>query len=97
VLIKGTVAKPAVALLNRHIDNPMTMDELAKASGYSRRQRERLFIEAVGNPPSEFYRGIWLERGRNLLRTTDLKRFDFNLKHRLSPNALKSMISGSDR
>jgi hypothetical protein len=26
-----------------------------------------------------------------------LKRFDFNLKHRLSPNALKSMISGSDR
>jgi hypothetical protein len=25
-----------------------------------------------------------------------LKRFDFNLKHRLSPNALKSMISCSD-
>lgn len=61
-----------VTLMQRHIDDPLSMDELAAAAGYSRRHLERLFLDATGKPPGEFYRGLRLDRGRNLLSTTDL-------------------------
>jgi len=48
------------------------VDELAEAAGYSRRHLERMFRGAVGKTPGEFYRGLRMERGRNLLITTDL-------------------------
>lgn len=59
-------------LMNRHIDSPLGMEELAEASGYSRRHLERLFRSTTGQTPGSFYRALRLDRGRNLLATTDL-------------------------
>lgn len=69
---RNPVLVATVTLMNRHIDEPLSMDELAAAAGYSRRHLERLFRDAVGKTPGEFYRGLRLDRGRNLLSTTDL-------------------------
>lgn len=69
---RNPVLVATVTLMNRHIDAPLTMDELADAAGYSRRHLERLFRDAVGKTPGEFYRGLRIDRGRNLLITTDL-------------------------
>lgn len=69
---RNPVLVATVTLMNRHIDDPLSMDDLAAAAGYSRRHLERLFREAVGQTPGDFYRGLRLDRGRNLLSTTDL-------------------------
>jgi AraC family carnitine catabolism transcriptional activator len=69
---RNPVMVATVTLMNRHIDEPLSMDELAEAAGYSRRHLERLFRDAVGTTPGDFYRGLRLDRGRNLLSTTDL-------------------------
>lgn len=69
---RNPVLVATVTLMNHHIDNPLSMDELAAAAGYSRRHLERLFRDAVGKTPGDFYRGLRLDRARNLLSTTDL-------------------------
>lgn len=69
---RNPVLIATVALMNRHIDDPLSMDDLAEAAGYSRRHLERLFREAVGKTPGDFYRALRLDRGRNLLATTNM-------------------------
>lgn len=69
---RNPVLVATITLMNRHIDTPLSMDDLANATGYSRRHLERLFRDAVGKTPGEFYRGLRMDRGRNLLITTDL-------------------------
>ncbi|WP_395543330.1 GlxA family transcriptional regulator [Neotabrizicola sp. sgz301269] len=69
---RNPVLIASVNLMNRHIDSPLSIDDLAEAAGYSRRHLERLFRDATGKTPGEFYRGLRLDRGRNLLATTDL-------------------------
>lgn len=69
---RNPVLIATVGLMNGHIDNPLSMADLAEAAGYSRRHLERLFRDAVGETPGAFYRGLRLDRGRNLLSTTDL-------------------------
>ena len=49
-----------------------SIDRISEAAGYSRRHLERLFRDTTGQTPGEFYRGLRLDRGRNLLATTDL-------------------------
>ncbi len=56
----------------KHIENPLTLEELAENAGVSRRQMERLFRKMMGEPPATLYRNIRLERGRALLMETDL-------------------------
>lgn len=69
---RNPVLIASITLMNRHIEDPLPMDELAAATGYCRRHLERLFRNAVGQTPGHFYRGLRLDRGRNLLSTTDL-------------------------
>ena len=69
---RNPVLVATITLMNRHIEDPLTMDSIAAATGYSRRQLERLFRDATGQAPAEFYRGLRLDRGRNLLSTTNL-------------------------
>lgn len=61
-----------VALMNAHMEDPLTLNELARRSGYSRRHVERMFLSVLGATPADYYRGIRLDRGRNLLSTTDM-------------------------
>jgi transcriptional regulator GlxA family with amidase domain len=69
---RNPVLVATVTLMQRHIETPLDMDALAAAAGYSRRHLERLFRDAVGTTPGDFYRGLRLDRGRSLLATTDL-------------------------
>lgn len=69
---RNPVMIATVTLMNRHLDDPLSMDELSDAAGYSRRHLERLFRDATGQTPGDFYRGLRLDRGRNLLTTTEL-------------------------
>lgn len=61
-----------VKLMNDHLDEPLEMEDLVRTAGYSRRHLERMFRSAVGKTPMEFYRSLRLDRGRNLLSTTNM-------------------------
>jgi len=61
-----------VNLMNDHIEDPLTLDDLARVAGFSRRHVERMFVAVLGQSPGDYYRGIRLDRGRNLLSTTDM-------------------------
>lgn len=62
----------AVNLMNRHIEEPIRMADLARGAGCTPRHLERLFKDITGKTPGEFYRGLRLDRARNLLSTTDM-------------------------
>jgi transcriptional regulator GlxA family with amidase domain len=76
---RNPVLVATVTLMNRNIEHPLSMEELAAAAGYSRRHLERLFRDAVGKSPGDFYRGLRLDRGRSLLSTTDLTLVEVSL------------------
>lgn len=76
---RNPVLVAAVTLMDRHLDEPLSMDELAQATGCSSRHLERLFRGAVGKTPGDFYRGLRLDRARNLLSTTDLSLMEVSI------------------
>lgn len=76
---RNPVLVATVNLMTRNMDEPLSMRELAQAAGYSRRHLERLFRDAVGKTPGDFYRGLRLDRGRNLLSTTDLTLMEISI------------------
>jgi AraC family transcriptional regulator, carnitine catabolism transcriptional activator len=69
---RNPVLIATVTSMNRHIENTLSLDQLADAAGYSRRHLERLFRDATGQTPADFYRNLRLDHGRNLLCTTEL-------------------------
>lgn len=62
----------AVNLMRAHIDAPLAIPEIANAVGCSTRQLERLFSRHLNASPGVFYRNLRLDRGRNLLATTEM-------------------------
>lgn len=69
---RNPVLIAAIAQMNKHLEDPLEMRDVASATGYSRRHLERLFRDATGKTPGAFYRALRLDRGRNLLATTDM-------------------------
>ncbi|MFD2175868.1 GlxA family transcriptional regulator [Rhodobacter lacus] len=61
-----------VARMKAHLEDPLPLAELARVSGYSRRHVERMFLSVLGETPGDYYRGLRLDHGRNLLSTTDM-------------------------
>ena len=61
-----------VQLMKRHIEEPLSMEELSSRVGYSRRNVERLFRKALGLSPARFYLDMRLDHARTLLTGTDL-------------------------
>ena len=61
-----------VDLMKRHIEEPLSMEDLSARIGYSRRNVERIFRKALGLPPARFYLDMRLDHARNLLSGTDL-------------------------
>ena len=68
-----------VNLMNAHIEDPLSLEDLAQAARFSRRHIERMFLAVLGETPGDYYRGIRLDRGRNLLSTTDMALIDVAL------------------
>ncbi|SME94756.1 GlxA family transcriptional regulator [Pseudogulbenkiania subflava] len=62
----------AIGAMERHLETPLTADELAETVGVTRRQLERLFRAQFDDTPSAFYLKLRLERARELLRQTGM-------------------------
>ncbi|GGP23132.1 GlxA family transcriptional regulator [Silvimonas iriomotensis] len=60
----------AVMLMEANLEEPLTTDELARLTGQSRRQLERLFKQHLDMAPTRYYLQLRLEHARHLLRTT---------------------------
>jgi transcriptional regulator GlxA family with amidase domain len=61
-----------VALMEQHIEEPLSCPELAKQVGFSTRQLERPFCKYLGHSPTHHYLSIRLERARSLLKQTSM-------------------------
>lgn len=62
----------AMQVMENNIEDPLTPEEIAGIVELSTRQLERLFAKYLSISPKRHYLRIRLEKGRNLLRQTDL-------------------------
>lgn len=69
----------AVCLMEANIEEPMSLDELSKHIGLSRRQLERLFKTYLNCVPTRYYLQLRLERARQLLLQTTMPVVDVAL------------------
>ncbi|GAA0587814.1 GlxA family transcriptional regulator [Halomonas salifodinae] len=63
--------KLALELMHSNIEEPLSLDEVARWAGLSRRQLERLFSRHVDASPSRYYLELRLTRARQLLQQTN--------------------------
>lgn len=61
----------AVALMERHIESPLPIEDVARRVGISLRQLQRLFEQELGERPRDHYLHLRLARARQLLLETD--------------------------
>ncbi|MGH8180259.1 MAG: GlxA family transcriptional regulator [Steroidobacteraceae bacterium] len=59
-----------ISLMERTLDEPMELREMARRANISVRQVERLFREQLGSSPKTFYLDLRLAKARTLLRRT---------------------------
>jgi transcriptional regulator GlxA family with amidase domain len=59
-----------ISLMERTLDEPMELREMARCANISVRQVERLFREQLGSSPKTFYLDLRLAKARTLLRRT---------------------------
>ena len=60
----------ALIIMERNVENTLSIQELAASVGVSRRQLERVFLEKAKSSPALVYRQVRLERARQLLMRT---------------------------
>ncbi|WP_347312513.1 GlxA family transcriptional regulator [Defluviimonas sp. SAOS-178_SWC] len=65
-LLPAPVAR-AVDILNRHVSEPIAVEDLAETVGVSSRQLERQFKKATGQSPSRYYRMLRMKAARQLV------------------------------
>ncbi len=69
----------AVALMEANLEEPMSLDELSRAVGLSRRQLERLFQKYLSCAPTRYYLDLRLHKARQLLLQTGMSVVDVAL------------------
>ncbi len=62
----------AISLMEKHQDEPLGIDEIARQAGCSRRQLERLFSGKTGQAPIMYYRNLRLDRARRFIFETQM-------------------------
>ncbi|HAE03040.1 MAG TPA: GlxA family transcriptional regulator, partial [Rhodospirillaceae bacterium] len=62
----------AIALMTRHINDPIALPDLAEQLGSSQRTLERHFQKGTGHSPQAHYLALRLTRAQNLLQQTTL-------------------------
>lgn len=67
-----SVLQKAINVMMANIENPLKMEEIANLAGLNLRRMERLFKSQLAEAPAQFYRGLRLERARELLMHTEL-------------------------
>lgn len=58
--------------MERHLDEPLALEEMAASSCLSRRQVERIFAKQIGRSPARFYLEMRLERAHLLILNSQL-------------------------
>lgn len=61
-----------VELMEANIGEPLSLAEISRVTGISRRHVERLFRQFMGRSPARYYLDVRLERARRLLRHSNL-------------------------
>jgi transcriptional regulator GlxA family with amidase domain len=61
-----------VGKMERNLEQPVDLGELARAVAITRRQMERLFLNELSVGPAGYYRGLRLDRARTLICSTDM-------------------------
>ncbi|MDP5009482.1 MAG: GlxA family transcriptional regulator [Glaciimonas sp.] len=61
-----------ISMMENHLEDPLSTDQLAAAISVTRRQLERLFATHVKTTPVHFYLNLRLDRARQLLRQTEM-------------------------
>lgn len=64
--------REAIRLMGDHLEEPLSVPEIARRVGLSQRQLERLFAGNTGMSPISYYRDIRLDRARGLITQTDM-------------------------
>ncbi|MCX7055345.1 MAG: helix-turn-helix domain-containing protein, partial [Proteobacteria bacterium] len=71
----GNVHRSVIAvasMMEANIENPLPLEQIARQSGLSRRQIERLFQRHVNCVPKRYYLELRLKRARELLVQTSM-------------------------
>ena len=63
-------------LMEEHIEKPLSLDRIARTTGLSRRQIERLFKRHLDCVPKKYYLEMRLRRARELLLQTAMPIMD---------------------
>lgn len=72
---QGSLQPPvahALRLMDDHIADPLTLDQIARLSGISGRQLQRRFLADMGTSVMQYYLGLRLAKGKQLLRQSRL-------------------------
>ncbi len=69
----------AVELMLANIETPLAMQEIAGLAGLRLRRMERMFRAHLDASPAQFYRGIRLEKARELLLYTNLSTLEIGV------------------
>ena len=59
-------------LMEAHIEDPLSFDQIAESVGLSQRQLQRMFKEYLNISPTRYYLWLRLRRARELLLQTDM-------------------------
>jgi len=62
----------AIEMMEANVEEPLDQEMLARYTGLSRRQLERLFRKHLGRTPAQYYLELRLERARHLLYQTTM-------------------------
>jgi transcriptional regulator GlxA family with amidase domain len=69
--LQNTKLLTIIEMMEANIPEPLSLVEVAKYAGLSRRQIERLFRKNLGRSPARYYLEIRLDRARHLLIQSD--------------------------
>lgn len=69
----------AASLMEAHIEEPLSLEDLSHRVGLSRRQLERLFAKHLDCHPARYYLSLRLDRARQLLLQTGLSITDVTI------------------
>jgi transcriptional regulator GlxA family with amidase domain len=69
----------AIELMQANVEVPLRMEEIAELSGLRLRRMERMFKSNVDTSPAHFYRGLRLEKARELLLHTNLSTLEIGV------------------
>lgn len=73
-LIGGScpLVSQAAQLMEANIEEPLTLEDIARLSGVSQRQLQRVFRSTVGLTPTRYYSTLRLRHARELLKQTGM-------------------------